>query len=200
MTRPRLTLILPLAFLVLATFYSVTNPPFESPDEVGHFAYVLHLLTDHALPRQRANDLGEAQQPPLYYVVAAVAALPSSFRDPTGSFDPNPAFIWGSSGGREINAGHHGSVETFPFAGQALTLHLAREASVLMGAVTIWLIVLIGWEIFPERPAVGILAGLIAAFDPQFLFISASVNNDNLLAMTATGAIWQMVRMVGRPT
>lgn len=199
MTKSRLALVLPVAFLLLATFYSVANPPFEAPDEVGHFDYVLHLLTERTLPRQRANDLGEAQQPPLYYVIAAMAALPSSFRDPTGSFQPNPAFIWASNGGREINAGIHGSVETFPFVGQALTLHLAREASVVMGALTIWLIVMIGWGIFPERPGIGILAGAIAAFDPQFLFIGASVNNDNLLALTATGAIWQMVRMVGRP-
>ena len=199
MTTWRIALALPIAFLVLGTFYSVTNPPFEAPDEIGHFQYVLDLLTQCALPRQRIGDLGEAQQPPLYYVIAAAAASPSHFRDTTGAYQPNPAFIWAGNGGREVNAAIHGSVETFPFPGQALTIHLAREASVIMGALTIWLIVQIGWEIFPERQGIGVLAGAIAAFDPQFLFISSSVNNDDLLALTATGAIWQLVRLLNRP-
>lgn len=61
------------------------------------------------------------------------------------------------------------------------------------------LVIAIGWEIFPTQPAIGLLAAAFAAFDPQFLFVSAAVNNDNLLTCLSTGATWQMLRILRQP-
>jgi len=191
--------ILLLAFVLLAGTYSVITPAFESPDEVGHFLYIVHLVETRSLPVMRVGELLEAHQPPLYYLFAAVAALPADLDDPTGMFEPNPRFRFAAQGRNEVNIASHHSAETFPFQGQALALHLARGASILMGLVTVALTIVIGWRVFPHRPVIGLLAGALVAFNPQFLFISSSVNNDNLLTMVATIAWWQALRILERP-
>lgn len=181
-------------FLILASAYSVIVPAWEAPDEVGHFGYVLHWLREHTLPVQRVGELGEAHQPPLYYWVAAAAAGLADVRDAAGSFRPNPRFIWAGQGGAETNAALHSTSETFPFQGQALALHLARAASVLMGCVTVALTCALGWEVWPSTPEIGLLAAALVAFNPQFLFIHAAVNNDNLLTLAASGAWLALLR------
>ena len=190
---------LALAFALLAMLYSVVTPAWEAPDEVGHFDYVAHLLTERALPRQRVGELGEAHQPPLYYALAALLASPADLADATGGFRLNPRFMFAGHGGKDVNISLHGTAETFPFRGQALGLHLARLASGLMALVTVLLTVGLGWRLFPQRPLIGLLAGSLTAFNPQFLFISGAVNNDNLLVAAATGAWWQLTRALQRP-
>jgi 4-amino-4-deoxy-L-arabinose transferase-like glycosyltransferase len=192
-------IVLILAFLVLATTYSFVTPPFETPDEVGHFSFIVHILTTHSLPAQSIGELGEAHQPPLYYAVAALLAAPADMQDQTGVFKPNPDFIWAGRGGTDPNAGLHGSAETFPFRGHSLALHLARLSSVLMGALTVAFTVLIAWQVFPNQPKLGLLAGALVAFNPQFLFVSGSVNNDNLLMLLATIGWWQLLRALACP-
>ena len=136
-TKSRYLLGLLIAFLALAVSYCLTVPAFEAPDEVGHFSYTVHLLTTRSLPVQRAGELGEAHQPPLYYAVAALAALPADLADHTGAFTLNPSFMWAGQGGFDVNAVVHSSAETFPFRGHALALHLARVVSVAMALTTI---------------------------------------------------------------
>ncbi|MBV7331104.1 hypothetical protein KFU94_23275 [Chloroflexi bacterium TSY] len=52
--------VLLILFLLLAFFYSVVNPPYEAPDEVGHFGYILHLRQTYELPRQQVGVFGSA--------------------------------------------------------------------------------------------------------------------------------------------
>lgn len=195
----RLSWLILALFAILAGLYSVVTPGWEAPDEIGHFAFIKFLRQTGELPVQKLGELGEAHQPPLYYLVAAVATLPAEISGAIGAFRSNPDFIWARQGGYDINAGLHGSAETFPFRQQALALHLARGVSILMGLATVALTMKIGWQIFPDQPLIGLLAGGLVAFNPQFLFISGAINNDNLLIMTATGAIWQTVRTVRQP-
>lgn len=188
-----------LTYLILATLYSVTTPAWEAPDENMHFDYITHLLRTHTLPVQRIGEMREFHHPPLYYLLAAIAVLPADLNDPAGSLHYNPNFIGTSPPGQEVNLSLHTSGETFPYQGHALALHLARGVSVLMGMVTVHLTFLIGQSIFPQHPLVGLLATGLVAFNPQFLFISGSINNDNLLVMTATGTWWQLLKALKRP-
>ncbi|MBI3734861.1 MAG: DUF2142 domain-containing protein [Chloroflexi bacterium] len=185
--------------LVLTAAYSLMTPAWESPDEVGHFYYVFQLLTTRSLPVQQLGVLGEAHQPPLYYFIAALAAFPSDFGNTTGAYTYNSHFILAGQGGSDVNAGLHSSVETFPFQGQALALHLARGISVFMGVATVALTFALTHEIFPDFPLITLLAGALVAFNPQYLFISGSVNNDNLLTLAATAVWWQILRILKRP-
>jgi 4-amino-4-deoxy-L-arabinose transferase-like glycosyltransferase len=186
-------------YVVLATTYSVVNPPWEAPDEVAHFDFITTLLRTRALPVQHPGDLTEAQQTPLYYLIAAIVALPANVDDPTGAWRSNQLFMWTGLGGQQKNAGIHGSDDTFPFQGQGLAMHLDRLTSIVLGLLTVVLTISIGWEVFPTDRRIGVLAGALVAFNPEFLFITSAINNDNLLAMASTGAWWQGVRAIQRP-
>lgn len=186
-------------FVVLSLIYGFTTPLWEAPDELGHFLYVAHLVQQRSLPLQQIGHLGEAHQPPLYY---AVAALPTSLVDlqnPTGSFLPNPNFIWAGQGGTDLNIAIHGSAETFPFEGWSLALHLARATSTVLSTLTLVFILAIGREIFPLQKTIGVAGAALVALNPQFLFISGSVNNDNLLTLATTGGLWQLLHAIKRP-
>ena len=184
-------------FFVTAAFYSLATPAWEAPDEDAHFAYILHLRRTGALPIQKVDSVGAAHHAPLYYWVASAATLPVPTADLTTTFKINPRFIWHGQG-TDANFVIHTDAERFPFGTAALLLHLARLVSVAMATATIILIVLTGWEIFPEWPTIGLLAGALTAFNPQFLFISGAINNDNLLTLASTGVIWQMMRTLRR--
>jgi 4-amino-4-deoxy-L-arabinose transferase-like glycosyltransferase len=194
-----LAALLLVAFMVWAGAYSVLTPAWEAPDEAGHFGYAAYLVQHRALPVQRLHETSEFHQPPLYYVITALAMTPADLHDPTGALNPNPGFIWAGQGGNETNLAFHISAETFPFQGLALALHLARVVSVLLGMLTVALTIAIGWEIFPEQRWIGLLSGSLVAFNPQFLFISGAINNDNLLVAAATGVWWLLLRAIKFP-
>lgn len=184
-------------FFVTAAFYSFVTPAWEAPDEAGHFAYVLHLRRTGALPIQKVDGVDAAHHVPLYYLLASAATLPVPVADLTTTFATNFHFMWHGHG-NDVNLVIHTDAERFPFGPAARFLHLARLASVAMATATIIFIVFTGWEIFPEWPTIGLLAGALTAFNPQFLFISGAINNDNLLALACTGVIWQMMRTLRR--
>ena len=186
-------------YLLCAITYSVMTPAWEAPDEVGHFDFIRHLRQAKTLPDIRTAVPGEAHQPPLYYLVTTLFTLPADISSPVGAFRSNPDFMWRNTGGTDINSGQRGTAQTFPYQGQGLALQLARLASVAMGALTIFFIIKTGWLIFPNQPQIGLLAGALAAFTPQFLFISGAINNDNLLILATTGACWQMVKAMKQP-
>jgi hypothetical protein len=192
-------LLVSLAFFLLASLYNVVTPAFEAPDEVGHFYYIFYLLATHSLPDQYADNSGEAHQPPLYYGIAGIGASLANVQDLTGIFRPNPKFMGAGNDGMQINAGLHGSGDTFPYQGHGLALHLARLVSSLMGAGTILLIFLLAAQMFPERPAVAWLAVGLAALDPQFLFISGAVNNDNLLNLLSAASWLALYKILEGP-
>jgi 4-amino-4-deoxy-L-arabinose transferase-like glycosyltransferase len=197
--RRSVLLLLLVVYFAVALTYSVLTPAWETPDELGHAAYITHLRANRSLPEQKVGVMGAAQHPPLYYALAALVTLPAPVDDPTGGWIPNPNFVWDAQGGPNSNIALHRSAETFPYRGMALFLHLARLASVLMGVGTVALIALIGWEIFPARPSIGLASAAFAGFVPQFLFISGSVNNDNLLVLAVTAVWWLSVRALAHP-
>lgn len=189
-------------FFLLASLYSVVVPLYEVPDEVGHFGYVLHLRQTKQLPIQQVNSSAAAHHPPLYYIIAALASFPGDPSDQTGTYRPNLEFVWSGHGGDDINISRHRSAETFPYRGRALILHLARLVSVLMGTGTVIYIFLIGRKIFPPYPEIGGLAATLVALNPQFLFISGAVNNDNLITLTITALCFHLLCAINseRPT
>lgn len=186
-------------YIALALFYNVTTPLWETPDEVGHFQYVVHILQQRALPRQEIGVLGQAHQPPLYYLLTALFVAPADLTDPNGMFRSNPNFSqWGQGGGNLNIALHDDAERAWPYHGWALALFLARGFSSLLGLGTVMLTYAIARTIFPRQQTIPLLAAALVAFNPQFLFISASVNNDNLVTFASTGLLWQTIRLLAR--
>jgi hypothetical protein len=117
-----------LAFLILATFYNLSLPVYEAPDEYAHFIYVNWLAEGRGLPnleRDRRNAGHEIGQPPLYYALLApfVAVIETS--DMTTVAPKNPYFRKGGG----INVHYHTPAERFPYRDSALAVHLARFVS-----------------------------------------------------------------------
>jgi hypothetical protein len=186
--------------MILGVIYSVAVPLWESPDEVANFGYVAHLVTARSLPVQQNGKLDAAHHPPLYYTVAALVSSIAEFDDPTGVFRLNPGFVWAEPGGADHNAAYHHSDETFPYHGISLGVHLARWVTVTIGAVTVLLTYAIARRVFVGSLKIALLAAALTAFNPQFLFISSSVNPDGMAAMTCTLALWQLVRTLEEPS
>jgi len=186
-------------FVVLGTVYNVCTPLFEAPDERFHYPFVRHLAEGGGLPVQDPANPGpwhqEGGQPPLYYVLAALVThwVPSD--DFPQIAQPNPhADVGVIRPGGSPNIVVHTPREGWPYSGAVLAVHLARELSVFLGALTVLFTYLLGREVLPDRPLVALGAAALVGFNPMLLFITAAVSNDSLAAAVCTVALWLLVR------
>ncbi len=195
--RHRAIVVIATLYVALSCLYNLTVPLWEAPDEVGHFHYAVTIRQEGRLPRMEAYT--ENHQPPLYYLWGALWLLPADLSDPTGALNPNPDFVHLGTGGRQVNISLHSPEERqFPYRGQAMALHLLRLASSLLGLGTVLLTYALGNLLFPQRETIAGLAAALVAFNPQYLFIHASANNDALLTLTTTALLWYVARLTRR--
>jgi 4-amino-4-deoxy-L-arabinose transferase-like glycosyltransferase len=164
-------------FTALAGGYSVAIPLGEAPDEVSHWSYVQYLTMHWHLPVPEGPVTGEAHQPPLYYLIGA---LISSWV-PNHQFDVSANPDWAPGNPQIPNLLLHTRQEAFPYRGSALAWHLVRLVLVILGVITVWATYQLALELFPENQWVALTAATFVAFLPQFTFLSAVVNNDNLV-------------------
>ncbi|MEN6478530.1 MAG: glycosyltransferase family 39 protein, partial [Anaerolineales bacterium] len=188
-------------FLILGAIYGAVNPVMESPDEVYHYPLVKHLADGHDLPVQRQDVetlyAQEGSQPPLYY--ALMAGL-TCWLDT----DDLPALRYLNPHARpgiplaidNKNMVVHTSREQWPWQGATLAIHLIRLASVVLGAGTLWCGYRLARRLFPQHPLVALAALAFIAFNPMFAFISASVNNDNLVILLTSITLLQLIRLL----
>jgi 4-amino-4-deoxy-L-arabinose transferase-like glycosyltransferase len=193
-----LLFIVPL-FVVLGVIYSLVTPVLESSDEFDHYPYVQYVQMQHALPVMDPQDPGpwrqEAGQPPLYYIL--MAGL-TSWID-TGDLAQvrwlnRHAFIGipGQVGNKNLII-HQPEREALPWRGTVLAVHMIRLASVVLGAVTVWLVWRVAAQLCPSSSWVPLTAAALTAFNPMFLFVSAAVNNDVLAALLGSLALLLLI-------
>ena len=195
-----ITLIL-IGFIVLGAVYSVVTPLFEASDELWHYPFVKHLADGGGLPVQDPRIeqpwRQEGSQPPLYYALGALATFWIDTSDLAEVRWLNPhADIGVETVDGNLNMVVHSEREDFPYRGTALAVHIVRFLSVLMGAVTVLCTYLIALAVFPEQKALAAGAAAFNAFVPMFLFISGSVNNDNLTILLCSLTLFILVRLV----
>ncbi|RIK36712.1 MAG: hypothetical protein DCC57_22245, partial [Chloroflexi bacterium] len=168
-------------FALLAATYSVVTPPFETPDEIWHYAVIQQIASGQGLPVSGPNTEAawqqEGTQGPLYYLLAAAAT------------------VWVDQGDRNVQI-HHAD-EHWPWRGPFLALHLARFVSVALGMVTVWAVyqtiaLILG-------PGWGLIAAAAIALIPQFLFISAAASNDNAVTAFSALTLWQVTALALAP-
>lgn len=198
----RLLAVLIAAFVVVASIYSIIVPIFEASDEVSHYPMVRTLAQGNGLPVQDPANHGpwkqEGSQPPLYYAVGAAATFWIDTADMDAARRLNPHVDSGkiTPDGNINLIVHNTAAEAWPWRGTALAVHIVRFLSVLMSAGTIYFTYRIGEEVFPERRWLALAGAAVAAFTPMFVFISGSINNDNLAALIASAGIWVMLRIL----
>ena len=181
-------------FVVLALGYSFAIPLGEASDEVPHWAYVQYLREHRTLPKSEGAVVGESHQPPLYYLIGALATS----WIPTQDFPiiANPDFVLDDP--QTPNVLLHTRREAFPYRDVPLAWRLVRVLSIVMGAVTVWTTWRLAREILPDRAEIALGAAAFVAFLPGFVASSAVVNNDNLIVMLASLTILQVVRIARR--
>ncbi|MBI5567801.1 MAG: DUF2142 domain-containing protein, partial [Chloroflexi bacterium] len=188
------------AYLALGVMYSVASPIFEAPDESNHFFVIQYIRETGRLPVLEAGaetlHVQEGGQPPLYYLSAALLTAwidTSAARD---SLRPNP-FVNIGNPGRPNNKNHyiHTAAEDFPYQGTALAVHVVRWLSIGLGLITVVATAATARRLFPDRRSVALLAAALVAFNPQFIYLSASVNNDNALIALAACSLYLLARL-----
>ncbi len=200
--RERSVLILILAlFVALGTTYSVVVPPFEASDELWHYPMVKYIADHWSLPVQEpgveTDWRQEGSQPPLYYVLMAGATfwIDTSDMEAVRHLNRHADKGVATPDGNVNLVVHHPEREVFPWRGTVLAIHLIRFLSILMGVAAVYLTYLIGRQVFPEHPALALGAAAVHAFTPMYVFISASVNNDNLVVPLSSLALLMLIRM-----
>jgi hypothetical protein len=195
-------------YAALALIYGVLAPPFESPDEVGHFFTVKYIADYGRLPvpekalSERYLYGQEGTQPPLYYLGGALLLRLSGVntQDAWDYLHVNPHTTCGSPhlAGNKGFLAHDPARETFPWRGSLLALHLLRLYSTALGLATVLGVYATARLCFPDRPLAAPLAAALTALNPQFVFVSAGVNNDNLLVPLCVWSFYLVLRAVHR--
>ncbi|HDQ71167.1 MAG TPA: phospholipid carrier-dependent glycosyltransferase [Chloroflexi bacterium] len=191
-----------LAYLILAAAYALNSPIYEPSDELRHVRYVRHLAVYRDLPVQTTEGpRAQSHHPPLYYALSALASGWAPVEKDV--YDTPPANrYWGyrywSISNDNKNQYLHGEDERFPFRDVALAVYLMRGLNILLGAGTVWLTHRAGRDIFPNHPGVAIAGAAIVAFNPQFIYLSAAVNNDIMAAFFGAAILWACTRLIQR--
>ncbi len=205
----RLPLILILAaYAVLALAYAWATPPLEASDELWHFGLIQHLAETGELPVQAPGVETpweqEGSQPPLYYFIAALLVQPLDRSDFDAVRQPNPhayAGVPGAVGNKNLVL--HDTPHP-PLQGTALAVYAIRLFSMALGAVTVSAVYAAARVLaeglpgaFPrQRAMLPLLAAGLTAFNPMFLFISASANNDTLVTALNSLIVWQTLLLL----
>jgi Predicted membrane protein (DUF2142) len=188
-------------YLVFALGLAVLVPPFEAPDEPSHIAYATFIATRGELPNQldpaRKVD-GQGHQGPLAYAVMAVV-----LRLVTGGPLPlhlavNPTHAWhGGGGGIEVPMFRHDRA-AFDGVRNWVAFYLLRILSIAFGFATLLVIVPTVALMTDDEPT-RLLAVLLPATLPQYLFVSSYVTADGLLTLLTALAAYATVRVVREP-
>lgn len=189
------------AFVALGVLYSVVVPPFEASDELWHYPMVKYIADHWALPVQDPDNVGpwrqEGSQPPLYYAIAAALTcwIDTSDMDRVRHLNPHVDAGVATPDGNVNLVVHRPDLERFPWRGTVLAVHLIRFLSVALGAASVYLTYRIVREMVPDAPSLSLATAAVHAFTPMFVFISASVNNDNLVVPLCGLGLWMLLRL-----
>jgi hypothetical protein len=194
--RKRKTLALLLALsLIRGVLYSAVTPPWQAPDEPGHFQYVGFLVRYHRLPTRQDIAAEERLQTQVY-----VSMQESGFWARRAHTLAPPALE------KEYRAavGHPplyyllGALLLVPFSRCDLVtqLYVLRLGSVLLGTLTVLVTYLTAQALFPEDASWQLAILAFVAFLPMHAFITSSVNNDSLAELLVSLVIYSLLRIL----
>jgi Dolichyl-phosphate-mannose-protein mannosyltransferase len=194
-------LLIPLTiYLLLSLLYLFAVPPGESPDEPGHLQCIEQVSLLGRLPQIDPKPEGDVwwargkiisgrmcYHMPLYYLlagglqkgVATAVSEPIDFQFPptNPNFGPSPAMF------------EHPAKASFWTWVEPTHLFILRLFSIVLGGVTVWASYVISRRLLPRQPKVALLAALLTAVWPQFLFLSRALNNDSLATALAVATL-----------
>lgn len=198
--RPGFVLIIFLIALGQAALYGfLLTPPWQAPDEPGHYEYV-RAVSDYGLRRPTVSEREALQRE----IIESLAA--ESFWKRIGRVQPDPqpqVFVQ--------DPYLNGQIEDEPPLyyllpalllqwGQTVTdqLYLIRAWSILLYLVTIVFVYLGLKELIPDDGLVPAVGALLGVSIPMPAFIGSSCNNDAAAMAISAVAIWLLLRHTRR--
>ena len=198
----RLPLLLPLVFFLISLVYLYAAPNFEASDTVQHVGVIKvdrgrKQSAGTVPPTMRIFSARRRASRALYYLMMAAIWQVMDTADFEQRFLPSPFTIIGDPqrlGNRNLIL----YKQPYPpdLRGSSLALYVIRLLSVVMGTVTVAAVYQSARTVMPGHIGFALLATAFTAFNPQFIFISASVSNDSLVNMLAALITWQMLLML----
>ncbi len=174
-------------YFAAAVHMAFALPALATPNELLNFEYVQVMRQIGGLPNRGLVDsevrYTEWHQPPLYFTFAALFGLsvpvpPSAVNPPPPiELAGNPHYLSTPRG--NLNPVVHVDPGTTPL------LYTSRAAAALLGALGVAALYAAGKRVY--GPAAGLLMASILAFQPTFIHLSGSVNND--MPLTAVAAV-----------
>jgi 4-amino-4-deoxy-L-arabinose transferase-like glycosyltransferase len=201
-----------LAF-VNAACWSLITPPFQSPDEPDHFAYVQLLAENHRLPSQSLGGYSQEETLALTDLrnsqvrfrpegrpISSVAQQHALQRDLARPLSRKGS---GGAGLASTEPPLYYALETIPYAlassGSILDqLELMRLLSAVMGALTALFAFLFLRELLPGARWAWTVGGLGVALFPLLGFVSGVVNPDAMLFAVSTALFYCLARAFHR--
>ncbi len=165
-----------IAYLVVGTLYAVHTPLWQAPDEPAHYNYVRSLATGQGIPVMQVGDYDQAYLSRL----TSEGFPPELSIDALEYEDHQPPLYYLLA--TPMYVIFRGSVRAL------------RLFTLLLGGVGVAMIFLILREFWPEDPNVAWFGGGLVAFIPQYLAVTASVNNDALTLVLFWLWLWLALR------
>ncbi len=197
-----------LLFVGLALLYLLAIPLGESPDEPGHLQCVQQVAVGNHLPRVEPKPQGDWWKPgvtlsgrmcyhmPLYYLAGGTLqkAIGWLTGEPVQVTFPayNDAFT--TTGVMFL---HPEKTRLYQWTEPA-TVGGLRLFAIGLSIVVVLTSVALARALYPSAPYAGLVAGLVVAGWPQFLFLSRAISNDVMANALAAGALMILLRF-GRP-
>lgn len=201
-----------MALLLVLTFthgliYATVTPPWQAPDETGHFEYAWLIARLGRLPTQ--DDLSPTLEEQLvaslyewrfgeFTARALPAIMPSRLQDlppsvfarqsrPVLDHNFSLAYLWQA-------------LFLLPVRGQDLTLQLlaARLSTVLLNVGIVWLAFLTFSELAPRSRILSVSMTLVVVFAPQHTFINSMVGDGPLAELMSCLVLYCWVRLFVR--
>jgi hypothetical protein len=218
---PRPLLLILLVYFVAGLAYITNTPALEISDEPRHYAMVEWLAQGKGLPVQRIGQTDadapygqEGSQPPLYYALMALVAQPFDRGDyaQVWRFNPHSQHMGRADATTNRTQMLHTPAQDFPWRKTTLAIMTMRALGLLMGGAAVACAYLLALEIGDRRletrdsraptpvsnSPISILAAAFVAFNPMFLHIMGSVNNDTLATACSSLALLLGARMIKR--
>lgn len=170
-------------YLIASVFLAFRLAPLSGPDEASHYAYITYIRdTGNAPPpfrRDESKSRTKRLEPPAYYTLIAI--ISSAFDDGRRpEFEPNPFYA------STVRGNQNPVLRASPML---LAARLATVAFGLVGLMGLY----VGVAQWLEPQLAAFVAALLA-FQPNYLYFSATLNND--IGVVAVG-LWVFAAIVG---
>jgi hypothetical protein len=180
--------------VLLGSAYTWVVPVGEAPDEAAHLAYIDHVIGERDLPRPdpAAGPLAyESYQPPLDYLVSAGLLALIHGRPVDYPFVADPNLDFHRAGSRAFRP-QPGAED------EAWAVRKLRLARLFWGVLTVIFVVQTARLVAASGTEWAICAAAPFVLCPQFLFNSATVNNDSAVTALSSAALFGLCHLVLR--